>query len=57
MEDRGVQLLGVVQMDNGSFKERLIGAIFGPAIVPLIHVGVMQFMALGFELVPLNSSM
>ena len=57
MENRGVELIGVMQMDDRGFKERLIRAIFGPAIVPFVHVGVMEFVALGFELCPLNAGM
>jgi hypothetical protein len=44
-------------MDDGSFKERLIGPVFGPTIVPFVHIGVMEFIALGFELIPLHASM
>jgi hypothetical protein len=35
----------------------LIRAIFGPSIVPFIDVGVMEFIAFGFELIPLNPGM
>ena len=57
MEHRGVKLLVLMQMDDRSFKERLIGAIFGPAIVPFVDVGVMEFLALRLKLIPLNASM
>ena len=57
MENGGVELIGVMQLDNRGLKERLIRAIFGPSIVPFIDVGVMEFIALGFELIPLNPSM
>ena len=57
MEDRGVKLLGLMQMDNRGFKERLIGAIFGPSIVPFIDVAVMEFISLCFKLLPLNTPM
>ena len=57
MEDSGVELIGVMEMDDRGFKERVIGAIFGPPIVPFIHVGVMEFVARRFELVPLNTGM
>jgi hypothetical protein len=36
-------------------KEWLISAIFGPSIVPLVDVGVMECIALSFELIPLNA--
>lgn len=57
MENGGVELIGVMQLDNRSLKERLIRAIFRPSIVPFLDVGVMEFIALGFELIPLNSGM
>jgi hypothetical protein len=57
MEDRRGKLLGVMQMDDRGFKERLIGAIFRPSIMPFIHVRVMEFMALRFQLIPLNARM
>ena len=57
MEDRGVELIGVMQWDDRRFKERLIGAIFGPAIVPCVDVGVMECIALRFQLIPLNTGM
>ena len=57
MEHRGVKLLVVMQMDDRSVKERLIGAIFGPAIVPCVDVGVMAFLALRLQLIPLNARM
>jgi hypothetical protein len=57
VEDRGVKLLGLMQMDNRGFKERLLGAILGPSIVPFIDVGVMEFISLRFKLVPLNTRM
>jgi len=44
-------------MENRGLKECLIRAIFGPPIVPFIHVGVMEFVAIGLQLVPLNASM
>ena len=57
MENGGVELIGLMQLDNRGLKERLIRAIFGPSIVPFIDVGVMEFIALGFELIPLNPGM
>jgi len=57
VEDRSVELIALMQMDNGGFKEGLIRAIFGPAMVPFVYIGVMEFVALGFELVPLNAGM
>ena len=51
MENGGVELIGLMQLDNRGLKERLIRAIFGPSIVPFIDVGVMEFIALGFELI------
>ena len=57
MENGGVELIGVMQLDNRGMKERLIRAIFRPSIVPFIDVGVMEFMALGFELIPLHPGM
>lgn len=57
MENGGVELIGVMQLDNRGMKERLIRAIFGPSIVPFIDVGVMEFIALGVELIPLNPGM
>ncbi len=57
MEHRGGKLLVLMQMDDRSCKERLIGAIFGPAIVPFVDVGVMKFLVLRFKLIPLNASM
>ena len=56
VEDRGVKLIGLMEMDDRGFKERLIGVIFRPSIVPFVHVGVMEFVAVGFELIPLNAS-
>ena len=57
MENGGVELIGLMQLDNRGLQERLIRAIFGPSIVPFIDVGVMEFIALGFELIPLNPGM
>ena len=57
MKNGGIELIGVMEMDDRSCKKRLIRAIFGPAIVPFVHVGVMEFVACGFELVPLNPGM
>ena len=57
MENGGVELIGLMQLDNRGIKERLIRAIFGPPIVPFIDVGVMEFIALGFELIPLHPGM
>ena len=57
MEHGGVELISVMQRDNRGLKERLIRAIFGPSIVPFIDVGVMEFLALRFKLIPLNASM
>jgi hypothetical protein len=57
MEDRGVELIGLMQLDDRRFKERLIGAIFGPSIVPFVDVGVMECISLCFQLIPLNARM
>ena len=57
MENRGVELIGLRQLENRGMKECLIRAIFGPSIVPFIDVGVMEFIALGFALIPLNPGM
>jgi hypothetical protein len=57
VEHREVKLIGLMQMDDRSCKEGLIRAIFGPPMVPFVHVGVVEFVALGLELVPLNASM
>ena len=57
MVNGGVELIGLMQLENRRLKERLIRAIFGPSIVPFIDVGVMEFIALGFELIPLNPGM
>ena len=57
MENGGVELIGLMQLDNRGLQERLIRAIFGPSIVPFIDVGVMEFIALGFELIPLHPGM
>ena len=57
MEDRGVKLIGVMEMDDRGFKERLIGAILRPSIVPFVDVGVMEFITVGFELIPLHARM
>ena len=57
MEDRGGELIGLMHLENRGMKERLIRAIFGPSIVPFIDVGVLEFMALGFALIPLNPGM
>lgn len=57
MKHGGVELIGVMQMENRGLKEGLIRASFGPAIVPCIHVGVMGFVAIGVELVPLHAGM
>ena len=57
MKNGGIELIGLMEMEDRSGKKRLIRAIFGPAIVPFVHVGVMEFVACGFELVPLNPGM
>jgi hypothetical protein len=57
VKNGGVELIGLVQMENRGLKERLIRAIFGPPIVPFIHVGVMEFVAIGLKLVPLKACM
>ena len=57
MKHGGVELISLVEMENRGLKEGLIRAIFGPAIVPFIHVGVMEFVAIGVELVPLHAGM
>ena len=55
MKNGGVELVGVMQMENRGLKEGLIRAIFRPAIVPFLHVGVMEFAAIGVELGPLHA--
>jgi len=55
MKNGGIELIGVMQMENRGLKEGLIRAIFRPAIVPFIHVGVMEFVAIGIELGPLHA--
>lgn len=57
MENGGVELSGVMQLENRSLKERLIRAIFRPSIVPCIDIGVMECIALGFALIPLHAGM
>ena len=57
MENGSIELIGLMQLDNRGLKERLIRAIFRPSIVPFIDVGVMEFIALGFELIPLHAGM
>ena len=57
MEDRGVELISVMQRDNRGLKEALIRAIFRPAMVPFVDVRVMEFVAFCFELVPLHPRM
>jgi hypothetical protein len=41
MEDGGVELLGVLEVHHGRFKEGVIGPIFCPSIVPFVHVNVV----------------
>jgi hypothetical protein len=55
MEDRSVKLLRVMQMHDRRFKQGLIGALFGPPIVPFVHVGVVEFIPVGLQLFPLNA--
>jgi hypothetical protein len=55
VEDGGVELIRALQLDDRGLKEPLIRAIFGPAIVPFVDVGVMAFSAFGFELSPLHA--
>jgi len=55
MEPRGVELIGVMQLDNRGMKECLIRAIFGPPIVPLVPVRVVEFLPVGFQLFPLHA--
>jgi len=57
VENGGVELIGFMQLDNRGTKERVIRAIFGPAIVPFVDIGVMEFIARGFELLPLHAGM
>ena len=57
MEHRGVELSGLLQLDNRGRQAGVIRAIFGPSIAPFIDVGVMEVLALGFELIPLNAGM
>jgi hypothetical protein len=57
VEYRGIELSRVMQLDDRGLKERVIRAIFRPAIVPFVDVGVMEFVAVRFELVPLNTRM
>jgi len=39
MENGGVELIGLMQLDDRCFKERLVGAIFGPSIMPFVDIG------------------
>lgn len=55
MEPRGVELIGVMPLENRGRKECLIRAIFGPPIVPCVHVRVVEFFPVGFQLFPLNA--
>jgi hypothetical protein len=55
VENRGIELLGGMEVDHGGLKESLIGAVFGPAVVPLVDVGPVQCVLAGFELVPLDA--
>ena len=50
-----MSLIALMQMENGGVKERLIRAIFGPPVMPFVHIGVMEFVAIGFALVLLNA--
>jgi hypothetical protein len=34
---------------------KYLGAIFGPPIVPFVHVGVVEFIPVGLQLFPLNA--
>ena len=52
MENRGLELVGVVQMDHGGLQERLGGAVFGPAMVPLGDVRPVECVLSRLELVP-----
>ena len=55
MKNRGVELIRLMQMESRGVKKRLIRAIFGPPIVPFVDVGVIEFVAVSFEFVPLNA--
>ena len=54
VQDRGIKLIGVMQMDDKRFKERLIGAIFRRTIVPFVHVCLVEFVPGGFSVVPME---
>ena len=57
MEDGGVELVGVFEVHHGRFKEGLIRAVFGPPIVPFVHVCVVEFIPVCLELMPLDTGM
>lgn len=55
MENGGIKLIRVMQVDDRRCKEGLIRTIFGPPIVPFVHVRVVEFLPVGFQLCPLNA--
>jgi hypothetical protein len=57
VQDRGLKLIGVMERDDRRFKERLIGAIFRPTMVPFVHVGLVECVPVGFQLCPSNAGM
>jgi len=46
-----------MQVHHRRFKEGLIRALFGPSLVPFVHVRVVEFFPVGFQLGPLNACM
>lgn len=57
MEDRKVELFGVVQMDNGTLEQFFIGTILGPTQMPPIHVRPMEFVTNSDQGTPRHAGM
>ena len=57
MQDRGIKVIALMQMDDRRFKESVIGAIFRPTIVPFVHGCIVEFVPVGLQLCPLNAGM
>ena len=57
MQDRDVKLVGGLEVDDRGLKQRLVGAILGPSIVPFIHIRPVEFLAIRFQLIPLEPGM
>lgn len=41
MEDGGVELRGILEVNHRGFKEGVLRALFGPSIMPFVHVRVV----------------